>query len=392
MQKNITQLIQKYFFDYLICEDGFQKQNTIDQCIKKLPEQKNLIYRLKNIIDELHGNTAKSFVNNVFDVSNDIIRIDLIENIESQLSNKTTIISKVDIIKARLISFYNFEKEETFEECKITNDKVIINDFQERYIKKNEECDSYFYNYIVEMFLNENQNEMLLGITSNGNYVISNKIFPEVSNSTLVKEDSLCETKDIQYFIDRIIGENENKDKYLVRIFLDLITNQNYRILSNGFGIINSDLKENEYYVLNGVTLKKEVAIESFYRNYYEQIEDISNLVMDNYDVIIDLIDELINLKMINNQYLLNLKNNIIKVYKKGVLFKSLNSLEFGEEEKISEKRKNLNNDFEENMKKFKKSLGLTNPSLTKKGYASIFTLVLGIIIFGVAFALILIK
>ena len=211
MQKNITQLIQKYFFDYLICEDGFQKQNTIDQCIKKLPEQKNLIYRLKNIIDELHGNAAKSFVNNVFDVSNDIIRIDLIENIESQLSNKTTIISKVDIIKARLISFYNFEKEETFEECKITNDKVIINDFQERYIKKNEECDSYFYNYIVEMFLNENQNEMLLGITSKGNYVISNKIFPEVSNSTLVKEDSLCETKDIQYFIDRIIGETKEE-------------------------------------------------------------------------------------------------------------------------------------------------------------------------------------
>ena len=68
MQKNSTQLIQKYFFDYLICEDGFQKQNTIDQCIKKLPEQKNLIYRLKNIIDELHGNAAKSFVNNVFDV------------------------------------------------------------------------------------------------------------------------------------------------------------------------------------------------------------------------------------------------------------------------------------------------------------------------------------
>jgi hypothetical protein len=392
MQKNSTQLLQQYFFDYIHCEDIANKQNILNNCIKKLPEEKNLIYRIKNIVDELQTNAAISFINNVFDISKEVVRFDLMENIESQINNKTTVIDKVDVKKAKLISFYNFEKEETYEECKITKDKVMLNDNQERYIKQTSETDSYFYNYIVEMFLIDDESQMLMANTIDNNYVISNKPFPEISSSKLVKEDSIVDTKNIEYFIDRIIGDKEDKQKYLNRIFLDLLTNQNYRILGNGFGIINSDTKQNDYYVLNGITLKKEFAIECLYRNYYEEIQDISNLIIDNYDTILDLIVDLLKTNLVNNQYLVNLRNNVVKIFEKGRLNKSLNSLENEEEEVITEKRQNLNNIFEENVKKFRKSLNLDNQSLTKKGYASIFILVTSIIISGLSIAYLLVR
>ena len=210
----------------------------------------------------------------------------------------------------------------------------------------------------------------------------------------IIKEESLCETKEVQYYLEDKLTDENTKDWYLKRIFLDLITNQNYRNLNSGLGTIKSDLNESNYYVLNDVTIKKDVAIESFYRNYFDSIKDISNIIIDNYELILDLIADILKFRRdIDEKYIYEIRNNIVKVYEKGIVNKTLNEIENLETEKITKKQIDLNDLFASNIKKLRKSLGLSNQSLTKTGYASILTLISGIVLFGVLFAyLILIK
>ena len=95
----------------------------------------------------------------------------------------------------------------------------------------------------------------------------------------------------------------------------------------------------------------------------------------------------------IDEKYIYEIRNNIVKVYEKGIVNKTLNEIENLETEKITKKQLEQDDLFASNIKKLRKSLGLSNQSLTKTGYASILTLISGIVLFGVLFAyLILIK
>ena len=169
-----------------------------------------------------------------------------------------------------------------------------------------------------------------------------------------------------------------------------MITNQNYRNLENGFGVMNSDSKENDYYVLNEKTLKKEIAIESLYKNYYSDIKKVSNIILQNYDEIINLIEKIDFSLNVNKTYINNLKSNIELVYEKGKIHESLDEIETG---KSVQNNENSNNHFSS----FEDSIDL-HPMKTRKiekvnnGYVSIFALVSGIMIFGVLLAYIILK
>ena len=74
----------------------------------------------------------------------------------------------------------------------------------------------------------------------------------------------------------------------------------------------------------------------------------------------------------IDEKYIYEIRNNIVKVYEKGIVNKTLNEIENLETEKITKKQLEQDDLFASNIKKLRKSLGLSNQSLTKSGYASI--------------------
>lgn len=382
IMNNSTQVIKEYFEKYLITED----ENIILDCIQKYPNQSEIIKRLKNVFDNLDA-YKNTFIKNIFDVDNDCINKELLNNLESQINNKTTMIAPVYEKQVVITSYYDFNKEDTIENCKVTKDEIMLNDGNIKKITEDNE-NTLFYNYIIEKLCNLSNKDSYIVKIDDKNYYANDNGIPEISNSKLIKEESLCETKEVQYYLDDKLTDENTKDLYLKRIFLDLITNQNYRDLNNGLGTIQSDLSQSNYYVLNDVTIKKDVAIESFYRNYFDSIKDISNIIIDNYELILDLFVDILKFRNdISEKYIYEIRNNIVSIYEKGIVYKTLNAIENFEEEHISDKRIELNNIFEINLKKLRKSLGLSNQNLTKTGYASIFTLISGIVLFGVLFA-----
>ncbi len=388
MTGNNTQVIRKYFEKYLATNN----ENVILDCINKCPSQSEIIKRLKIVFDSLNT-YKKTFIDNVFDINNDSINMELVTNLESQINNRTTIIAPVCEKQVVITSYYDFNREETIENCKVTKDEIMLNDGNLKKITEDNE-NHLFCNHIIEQLFNFSiDNSYIIKIDDKNYYASDNKV-PNISNAKLIKEESLCETKEVQYYLEDKLTDENTKDWYLKRIFLDLITSQNYRDLNSGLGTIKSDLKESNYYVLNDITIKKDVAIESFYRNYFESIKDISNIIIDNYELILDLIADILKFRSdIDEKYIYEIRNNIVKVYEKGIVNKTLNEIENLETEKITKKQLEQDALFASNIKKLRKSLGLSNQSLTKTGYASILTLISGIVLFGVLFAyLILIK
>ena len=388
MTGNNTQVIRKYFEKYLATNN----ENVILDCINKCPSQSEIIKRLKIVFDSLNT-YKKTFIDNVFDINNDSINMELVTNLESQINNRTTIIAPVCEKQVVITSYYDFNREETIENCKVTKDEIMLNDGNLKKITEDNE-NHLFCNHIIEQLFNFSiDNSYIIKIDDKKYYASDSKV-PNISNAKLIKEESLCETKEVQYYLEDKLTDENTKDWYLKRIFLDLITSQNYRDLNSGLGTIKSDLKESNYYVLNDITIKKDVAIESFYRNYFDSIKDISNIIIDNYELILDLIADILKFRSdIDEKYIYEIRNNIVKVYEKGIVNKTLNEIENLETEKITKKQLEQDALFASNIKKLRKSLGLSNQSLTKTGYASILTLISGIVLFGVLFAyLILIK
>ena len=388
MTGNNTQVIRKYFEKYLATNN----ENVILDCINKCPSQSEIIKRLKIVFDSLNT-YKKTFIDNVFDINNDSINMELVTNLESQINNRTTIIAPVCEKQVVITSYYDFNREETIENCKVTKDEIMLNDGNLKKITEDNK-NHLFCNHIIEQLFNFSiDNSYIIKIDDKNYYASDNKV-PNISNAKLIKEESLCETKEVQYYLEDKLTDENTKDWYLKRIFLDLITSQNYRDLNSGLGTIKSDLKESNYYVLNDITIKKDVAIESFYRNYFDSIKDISNIIIDNYELILDLIADILKFRRdIDEKYIYEIRNNIVKVYEKGIVNKTLNEIENLEAEKITKKQLEQDDLFASNIKKLRKSLGLSNQSLTKTGYASILTLISGIVLFGVLFAyLILIK
>lgn len=383
-----TKVLKAYFEKYLNTNDT----KVLNECIDKYPNESAIINRLKNVIDNLNT-YKKTFIDNVFDINNDCINMELVANLESQINNRTTIIAPVCEKQVVITSYYDFNREETIENCKVAKDEIMLNDGNLKKITEDNE-NHLFCNHIIEQLFNFSTDNSYIIKIDDKNYYASDNRVPNISNAKLIKEESLCETKEVQYYLEDKLTDENTKDWYLKRIFLDLITSQNYRDLNSGLGTIKSDLNESNYYVLNDVTIKKDVAIESFYRNYFDSIKDISNIIIDNYELILDLIADILKFRRdIDEKYIYEIRNNIVKVYEKGIVNKTLNEIENLETEKITKKQIEQDDLFVSNIKKLRKSLGLSNQSLTKTGYASILTLISGIVLFGVLFAyLILIK
>lgn len=393
MPKNETYILQNYFFEYIKAQSVGEKQAIIEDCKEEIPSSVLMIDRLKKAIDGLEEvkDTKIIFINKVFDITNNTINIELLENMESQIENKTVVMSPIKKEIYNITTYNNLEKQITNEEINtISQDDVIIDD-KNYCLNEIHENDNKTMNYLIRKAFGCNQEELLFAENVIGKkYIISEKKLPEMCNQDIQKEESLCDKKSIWLFLENTLSQLDKnmQEDYLRIIFLDIITNQNFRILRNGTGVLDSDKNQNDYYILNGVTLKKEYVIESFFENYYDIISDISDLINDNYTEILDFIVDLIkNNPGIDEKYLINLRANIVKVYEKRNLKIGIQKITENYKEKYTDVR-NINNDnFKANISNLKKSLGLKEQVLTKSGYASILTIVLGIITCGVFMA-----
>ena len=402
-------VLQNYFYDYIAAAEE-QKKNIIASAKEDFPNLEKTIDRIKNILD-IYTNieNKNTFVKGAFDTESDAINLAYLEFIENTQKQQTVRLSNdvttaindalkkisndsIDFSKGsdvvNVLSCKNFE----IQDLSVSADEII----QNAKLIPIEKNDTRFYNNIIERLLGFADDELSIYKDENSLGLISQKDLPDISNSTIDREGSMVDTLEIEYLFDRMIGEKEDKPKYLNRILIDLITNQNYRILANGFGTLNSDSFNNEYYVLDGVTIKKEYALESLYKNYNDDVKIITNIIVDNYDKILEFIEDLINSdKIENKEYFENLKNNIIKLHEKYKVTRRLSEIENGTEVDIFDKNRMARNEsISANLDRMKRSMNLGSPTMVKTnnnvsnaGYASIFTLVAGIILFGVMFA-----
>ena len=398
MPKNDTQALQRYFFEYIKAESVGEKQAIIEDCKEDLPSFVIMIDRIKNVIDELNDikETKINFINKVFNIQTNSININLLNNMESQIENKTVVISTIKNEGFVVTSFDEFVKNETKEQLDISSDDEVVLNNNSYVLNKINKNGMHQMNYLFRKLFKFAQEEILFAEDDLGNnYIISENQLPEMCVQNLEKEESLCDKKNVWIYLENTLGklDSEMKVQYLRMIFLDIITNQNYRILRNGTGILESDNTQNDYYVLNGVTLKKEFAIESFFENYYDEISDISDLINDNYGEILDLIVDLIkNNQNIDEKYLLYLRENIVRVYEKRNLKIGIQKITENYREDFSDIRNQNNEMFKMNMENLRNSLDLKSQVLTKSGYASILTIVLGIIAcgFGIAYLMLM--
>ena len=392
---NNTRKLQDYFNRYISC-DNSKKDSIITECKKELPNQTVLIDRLRKDIDSLNNNelSLQLFINKVFDIQNDQVNIELMENMESLDRNRTRVNPIITNKALNIIKFSNYKIEKSTDYFYESNNAIYDTSGNEKIITDIDSDDNRFYNYIIENLLGYKSDELVSAKDEENNYLISSNNLTKSSSAKLVKEDSICTTKEVEYFIDRII-ENADKQKVISRIFIDLITNQNYRDLSLGYGTLNSDSKENDYYVLNNATIKKIVAIDSLYINYYDEISKISNLIIQNYDKLMNLIDEIFASDIsVNKTYLNNLKKNLALVYEKGKIQQSLDEIDTGKKAKYIQSENSKQNilDFEESLNIKKAKVRVRNIETKQAGYASIFILVGGIMIFGVFLAYLILK
>ena len=396
---NDTYKLQDFFNMYIKCDDS-KKNDIIAECKQKLPNQTVIIDRIKKVIDGLislnnNETSLQLFVNKVFDVANDVVNEDLMAAMESQIENvtdKTEMISKINNKYLDIYTLDNYKIGSYSDNFYVSATDIININGNNKKLTSIDENDNTFYNYVIENLLGYSSDELMYATEDGTKYLISTKPLQEKGQGKLVKEDAICSTKEVEYFIDRVT-EGLDKEKWVNRILLDLITNQNYRELSLGDGTLNSDSNENNYYVLNGATLKKEVAVESLYKNYYSEIKKISSLILQNYDLIMNTIESVYSSNLnIDKNYLDNLKDNFSLVYEKGRIQESLDEIDTGESI-VHIKNEN----YENNLVRFAESMDL-HPSKVRRiekaneGYASIFALLGGIMIFGVLLAYLMLK
>ena len=380
-------VLQELFYKYIATTDE-KHDNIIALCKEQFPNLEKTIDRIRKVLDSLNNESKSTFVTNVFDINNQLVSMEYIEQMESLIDNKTSIINVQKPKAVDLLSFDNFEKQELV----ISVDKLM----ESRKLTPIDETDTRFYNNVVERLLGFDYDKLGICKDEDRTYLTSIYDLPEISDSKIDKEGSTVDTHEIEYLFDRMIGEKPDKQKYLNRILVDLITNQNYRILANGFGTLNSDNFDNDYYVLDGVTIKKEYAFESLYINYSDEVKTITNLITDNYDKILTSLENIINSdKVENKSYFENLKNNIVRLHEKFRVTKRLNEIENGTEVDVFDKNRTSRNEIlSRRLDSINNSLNLGGPkkalvneNVSKAGYASIFTLVAGVILFGVMFA-----
>lgn len=389
MPKNETYILQQRFFEYIETEDIERKQDIIEKSKKELPSSVLMIDRLKKIIDSSDSKkeTKIKFINNVCDVANNTINIELLENMESQNENKTIDMSTIKKEMFNITRYDELEILNSFEEIDVIGENYVKIGEDEYFLTEVENYDLQKMNYLIGKLLGFNVQEMLFAEKDGKKFIISKNKLPRINDKVLKKEECLCDKKTIWLKLENEFQnlDTQTKNDYIKVIFLDVITNQNFRNLRNGVEILESDMNQNEYYVLNDVTIKKEFLIISLFENYYETIIDIANLINDNHDNIMNLLDDLA--KNSDERYFNFIKENITMVHTKRNIKIHLEMLDNNSGEIYTEERIVNNEQFKYDLDILKKSFGLKSQILTKSGYAGIYTIVLGIITFGVCMA-----
>lgn len=383
---NSTKVMQDTFFKYINELDTIKKENIIVCLIEKYPNEKVLINRLKQDIDNLENNSKLAFINNVFDISKDVINMFLLEHIESSISNKTEMIPVLRNKMLHITSYQNLTKEESDINVEIQGNNVINNQ-KKLFLSKNSDKTIYA-NYIVSsLFLNQDE-ELYYAVDDKDSYILSSYEIENTSEQHINKEDSLV--KNIQYFIDVLCDKVHDKNKLIKTILIDFITSQNYRNIEN-LVAIPSDLSQSKYYVINNQAINKSILLDYLYINYYDEIKDIINIISNNYEEIDETILELINkLGDEYTSYLYNLRDNIEKIYKREYAEKAIKNI-------VEEDYKSItidDEDFKEKLNNLKKSFGIETKILKRNesGYVSIFSLVIFVMLCGVAIAYLMVK
>ena len=376
-------------------QDLNKKNEIIKQAKKEYKNQDRIIDRIIAILSKLESSDSRiSFINNVFSNDQYYINAELMDNIESQLDNRTTINATISEKAATIITYDKFIKEEKSISYIPLTEKVVHIDNSKKNVTQIDESDTRIYNNMIERLLGFTNKKLEILKIDSKEYLLSDFVLPNINKQNLIKEESLCDPREIQYLFDRIIGERTEKEYYLERILIDLITNQNYRDFNEDLECINSDLDENDYYVLNGVTIKKDYAFESLYRNYKDEISGMTNLIVDNYELILQLTDDLIKVSNeVNTKYLENLKINVVRVYEKSKIEKGLDAIEFGTDVDIfDEKRRKANEDFEQNLLLIKEAIKTKKLIMSNNGYSNIIILLVGVVIFGIFLAYLMLQ
>ena len=146
---NNTYKLQYFFSMYITCSDD-KKDECIAECKKVLPNQVDLIDRLRKIVDNINNNLKESFINNVFDVENDMLRMYVIDNLESQIENRTTVIDKINQKELKTVTLDNFELKEDVKNYSTVKNRIVSIDKENKMMIEIDDNDTRFYNYIVE--------------------------------------------------------------------------------------------------------------------------------------------------------------------------------------------------------------------------------------------------
>ncbi len=378
--------LQKLFFEYLNSND---KSKSFHIILNSNCENSSMLYKIKKIIDELSYDSAKSFINSVFIISKNTINYSLIENIQSQLNNKTMVkMDKINLANIEIINFDNFVKKRENTEINIKNENKLVNSKLYKYIYKYDLKSSLFSNYIFSKLLNLDFANLELGYINNESYLLSSKNINNNVNIQCEKENSLVTTIEIENFIKNIASDSiENTVKH---IFFDSIVNS-FTDTGN-LGINETLLTNNDYYILNSITIKKSILFDCLYRNFYEYIKEQSEMISDNYESISDFISDLNEKNIIDSRYSVILNENITKIFEYEKTKKALDSIaEETDVDIFDSRRLDQNNKLINNLKTISESLNM-NCQVLKKGYTRISTLIISVIIFGISIAIIILK
>lgn len=388
MPKNDIEILKDYLIKYTEATTILEKREILDACKNKLPEKIKIIDRIHKIIDSPTKETAKKIIDCIF--LSETIDEALLTNLESQLYNKTGF--NMEVLHPEEFEILQMNGLELLHSTEILgvkeNNKVEFQN-QSLFLIPYKDTDTIFNNYIIDLLLNLPVKSYYLAKKGNDTYLMASHLYSTRLDMHLIKEESLINTRDIEDFINQF-SETTNLIKI---IFTDLLTNQNYRKLDKEYTVLNSDSTQNDYYVINNKTMKKKAVLESLYLNFYEEIKDISQLIADNYDKIIDFITDLLaSKKNVNEKYLLHLRNNVVTIFEMERSKKRLDAIYFEKNMEVyDETRENANKKFEENLESLRQNLQIKRRVLSK-GYVSIFTLLFSIILFGISLAYVILN
>lgn len=388
MPKNDIEILKDCLIKYIEATTILEKREILDACKNKLPEKIKIIDRIHKIIDSPTKETAKKIIDCIF--LSETIDEALLTNLESQLYNKTGF--NMEVLHPEEFEILQMNGLELLHSTEILgvkeNNKVEFQN-QSLFLIPYKDTDTIFNNYIIDLLLNLPVKSYYLAKKGNDTYLMASHLYSTHLDMHLIKEESLINTRDIEDFINQF-SETTNLIKI---IFIDLLTNQNYRKLDKEYTVLNSDSTQNDYYVINNKTMKKKAVLESLYLNFYEEIKDISELIADNYDKIIDFITDLLaSKKNVNEKYLLHLRNNVVTIFEMERSKKRLDAIYFEKNMEVyDETRENANKKFEENLESLRQNLQIKRRVLSK-GYVSIFTLLFSIILFGISLAYVILN